>query len=243
MESSMEAALSPEELAQMARARASFYAFANVHFTTLPDVGFVSHVRSSEYAAALQALVDDDTLPEDVTQGAALMQGYIQANLGLEPAAFSDNLGVDRTRLYRGISPSYGPPPPYESVWTKSGMGVTDLLQLVAQMYRESGMALAADARERLDYVGVELSFAQQLALREAEAWEAGDSEQAKALLQQQAGFLADHVGQWAPWFVDAALKRAETGFYRGHLRLVRGLLASEQERIQALLEEVAPAA
>jgi len=243
MESTTEAALNPEELAQMARARASFYAFVNVHFTTLPDLGFVSHIRSSEYASALQALVDDDTLPDDVTQGAALMQGYIQSNLGLEPPAFSDNLGVDRTRLYRGVSPNYGPPPPYEAVWTKSGIGVTQLLQLVAQMYRESGMAVSADSKERLDYVGVELSFAQQLALREAEAWEAGDSERAKALLQQQSGFLANHVGQWAPFFIETALQRADTDFYRGHLRLVRGLLASEQERIQSLLEEVGPAA
>jgi TorA maturation chaperone TorD len=235
-------AVGGQDLAEMARARASVLAFLNLHFTTLPDAAFVAHVRSQEYTAALEALAADDGLPAEMTAGAGLMMGFIRSKIDMETPKFSDELGVDRTRLYRGVSPTYGPPPPYEAVWGKGVTNVAATLQEVAGIYRLWGMVISPDAKERLDSIGVELDYLNQLALREAEAWEAGQAEQARELLQAQEQFLVAHVGDWAPAFVEKALTKAETDFYRGHLMMLRGLLASERDQIQALLEDLGEA-
>ncbi|MFH0810978.1 MAG: molecular chaperone TorD family protein [Pseudomonadota bacterium] len=242
MESTNEGAMSGHDLAEMARARASILAFLNLHFTTLPDAAFVEHVRGQEYTAALEALAADDSLPADMTTGAGLMLGFIRSTAGTEASRFSDVLGVDRTRLYRGVSPTYGPPPPYEAVWSKRVTNVASTLQEIAGIYRQSGMVVSPEAKERQDSIGVELDYLNQLALREAEAWEAGQTKQARGLLEAQTAFLVAHVGDWAPAFVEKALTKAETDFYRGHLTMLRGFLASERDRVQALLEDAGAA-
>jgi putative dimethyl sulfoxide reductase chaperone len=242
MESTDKGALTGLELAEMARARAAILAFLNLHFTTLPDAAFVEHVRTPEYAAALDALATDDSLPEDMTTGAKEMANFIGSNAAVAVPAFSDTLGVDRTRLYRGVSPSYGPPPPYEAVWSKRVTNVAATLQEIAGIYREAGMAISPEAKERVDQIGVELDFVNQLAQREAEAWEAGETDKARDLLKAQASFLYLHVGDWTPPFVEKALTMAETDFYRGHLKMLRGFLSSEGERMQSLLEDIGAA-
>jgi len=238
MEPIDDAPLKREELAEIARSRASFCAFVNAHFTTLPDPGFVERIRSEEIISALGALADDHVLHTDVTTGASLMLGYLRSTAHVEPSELSEKLGVDRTRLYRGLAPNYGPPPPCEAVWSRRSADTTVVLQELAAIYRESGMAISPEARERLDYIGVELDYQRQLALREAEAWQAGDDQKAGELLRRQADFLSEHMGQWVPPFIEKALSMAETDFYRGHLVMLRGFLAGEEERIQALLEE-----
>jgi putative dimethyl sulfoxide reductase chaperone len=239
MELTGDMALNTQEMIQMAQARASLYSFASLPFNALPNLAFVQHIRGSAYVSALEALADDKSLPEDVTTGASLMQGFVCSTGDKDESALSDELGVDRTRLYRGVSPSYGPPPPYEAVWTKAGTPVTELLQAVARTYREAGVVLSPETKERIDYVGIQLDFSQQLALREAEAWDAGEPERAKALIQEQLAFLTGHLTHWVPLFVERALPQAQTDFYRGHMRFLRGILASDEERLQAILDEL----
>jgi TorA maturation chaperone TorD len=239
MESTNEGAVSGHELAEIARARASVLAFLNLHFTTLPDAAFVEHVRGQEQIAALEAIAADDSLPADMTTGAGLMLGFIHSTIDTAPPKFSDTLGVDRTRLYRGVSPVYGPPPPYEAVWGKRVTNVAATLQEIAGTYRRWGMIISPEAKERLDSIGVELDFLNQLALREAESWETGQAEQARELLRAQQSFLEANVGDWAPAFVEKALTMAETDFYRGHLMMLRGFLASERGQVQSLLEDL----
>ena len=243
MESTNEGVISGSDLAELARARASILAFLNLHFTTLPDTAFVEHVRGQEYADALEALAADDSLPADMAAGAGAMLAFIRSNVGTAETAFSDTLGVDRTRLYRGVSPAYGPPPPYEAVWSKRVTSVAATLQEIAAIYRQSGMVISPDAKERLDSIGVELDYLHQLALQEAAAWEAGQKEQARGLLQAQQAFLSMHVGDWAPAFVEKALTKAETDFYRGHLTMLRGFLTSQRDQIPALLDDAGTAA
>jgi putative dimethyl sulfoxide reductase chaperone len=239
MDPTNETPLNAQELAELARARASFYAFANIHFTNLPDMTFVNHVRSAKYLDALDALANDASMPEDITKGAALMRGYLGSNAKTEGSKLSENLGVDRTRLYRGLSPSYGPPPPYEAVWSKTDKSVTNVLVTVSGIYQQVGMAVSETARDRLDYVGVELDYEYQMAMREADAWQAGDAEKAKDLLQRQEMFMHEHLGMWVPGFVEKALTMAETDFYRGHLMMLRGFCSAEEERMQVILEDL----
>ena len=239
MDSMNETPLTAQELAELARARANFYAFVNIHFTNLPDMTFINHVRGSNFLDALDTLLHDESMPEDVTKGAALMRGYLDSTMPTEGAKLSEMLGVDRTRLYRGLSPSYGPPPPYEAVWSKTDKNVPNVLVTISGIYQQVGMAVSQDARDRIDFVGVELDYEYQLAMREAEAWQAGETEKATDLLKQQEMFMREHLGMWVPGFVEKALTMAETDFYRGHLMMLRGFLVAEEERMQVIMEDI----
>jgi len=223
-----EVPMNQQEMAEIARARASFCVFLNVHFTTLPDLEFVGRIRECEFLCALDALAEDSCAPE-IAAGASLMAGFIRSTLNSSAAALSEMLGVDRTRLYRGVSPAYGPPPPCEAVWNGQTSDTATVLKALADVYVAAGMAMSSDARERLDYIGIELEFLRMLALRELEAWEAGQEANAKSLLRQQSKFVGEHLVHWVPAFVERALTQAETDFYRGHMRMLLGFLDDEQ--------------
>lgn len=238
MEVTTETAVDSQTLAESARARAAFAAFLNLHFMTLPDEAFVEQMRSPACAEMLERIQHDPSAGPDLAAGAAHMRAALEATRAEPPAALAQMLGVERTRLYRGVTPRFGPPPPYEMVWSKTFADVT-LLTALAARYRDAGLMQAADSRERADYIGVELDFVQALAAQEAEAWTAGAHGQAASLRAAQRSFMDQHLAAWVPAYVEQALGHAQTGFYRGHLLLLRGFLAAEQ---QALAERPAGA-
>lgn len=229
MDMANDAALNPQELANTARARAAFYSFLSVHFTTLPDVTFVERMRSEDFTSMLGALVNDESAEPDLVAGASLMRSYLETTRSDEVDHLGEKLGVDRTRLYRGVTPAYGPSPPYETVWTRSRAGQDiDILQTLAGLYREMSLAPSPEVSERVDYIGVELDFMRELALREAAAWESDTPETAATWVEAQRTFMREHLGEWAPAFIEKALEWAKTDFYKGHLRMLRGFLAGE---------------
>ncbi len=62
--------LTPQDLAAIAQTRADFIAFLNLHFTTLPDLAFVERLYDGEVQAALQSLMDDESVEPDIAAGA-----------------------------------------------------------------------------------------------------------------------------------------------------------------------------
>ncbi len=238
MEMANEAALNPQELASMARARAAFYSFLSVHFTTLPDGTFVERIRSGDVTSMLEALVNDEAAGADIATGASLMRDFLDKTRSDDPPQLAEKLGIDRTRLYRGVSPTYGPPPPYEMVWSKTWQDVR-LLETLAGIYRETGLAPSPDSKERPDYIGVELDFMRELALREANAWESAALQTATKLLESQNVFVTEHLGQWVLDFVVKALEWAKTDFYKGHLLMLRGFIADERQELASLAKEL----
>jgi TorA maturation chaperone TorD len=230
-------ALNTQEAGQIARARAAFYSFLSVHFTALPDEAFVDRMRDGDLARMLKALTGDPTLEADIADGASLMTSFLEARGEDDPSQLAETLGVDRTRLFRGVSPAYGPPPPFEMVWSKTHQDIT-LLQVLAGFYGEMGLAPSKEIVERHDYAGVELDLMCELALREAQAWESGDPQSATDLLETQTGFMSQHLGEWLPAFIEEALKWVKTDFYKGHLLMLRGFIASEQRELAFLAGE-----
>lgn len=232
-----QAPLNTQELAEIAQARAAFLSFLSLHFNTLPDTAFVAHLRDGELSAVLDALMNDPSIPAEIAAGARLMVDYLEQTRAEDPSKLSETLGVDRTRLYRGVAQGFGPPPPYEMVWSKTGEGF-GVLQKVAGVYREAGLETSPDAQERLDYIGIELDFVRELALREADAWQAGSVEVARELLKAQQTFIDEHLGQWVPPFIQKAQEYVETDFYRGHMAMLQGYLAEEAQALRQLVEE-----
>jgi TorA maturation chaperone TorD len=237
MQTSSDAEPNPMELANAARARAAFYAFLSVHFTTLPDAAFVERMRSQEIASMLKSLANDESVAGEIAAGAIQMGAFLKQTQSEAADRLAEKLGVDRTRLYRGVTPQYGPPPPYEMVWSKTKPDVSLLTEL-AEIYRNKGLAIAPDAKERLDYIGVEMDYMGELSRKEASAWEAGDFDTASELLQAEHAFLSQHLGSWTPAFFEKAMGYAETDFYKGHLRMLGGFFANERQELAQLLKE-----
>jgi TorA maturation chaperone TorD len=56
-------------------------------------------------------------------------------------------------------------------------------------------------------------------------------------LLKAQSAFMQDHLGQWAPYFIDKAMEQVGTDFYRGHLLMLRSFIKTEQEILLELTQ------
>ena len=225
---------SVNDLGEIARARAAFSSFLNIHFTVLPDEKFVRQMRRKEVTSMLELLPKDASVHEDIATGAALMGKFLQETHKNEPAELSEKLGIDRTRLYRGVSPTYGPPPPYEMVWSKTWIDIS-LLQVLAAIYRENRLAPSTKIVDRLDYIGLELEFIHKLALRETEARESSKAEKADTLLLVQKQFFCEHLEPWVPSFVNKALDDAKTDFYSGHLLMLRGFILDQKKYFSSI--------
>ena len=224
----VDTSLNTFDLAIAAKSRAKLYRFVALHFNRLMDAQFVSQMRDPDFSAMLNAIGDGADNEDLLTIGAVLMAVFIEKTRATDVNTLANQLGADRTRLYRGVSSAYGLQPPYEALWTRNA-GSSDLLQELNTIYRHAGVELDAQRPERLDYVGVELDFMQVLANREAACWETGDEIAATSLFGAQRQFFSKHLLNWVPVFTAKALDAAQTDFYRAHLRMLAGLLETER--------------
>jgi TorA maturation chaperone TorD len=220
--------LSVEELQMLAEGRATFSSLLSVHFLNIPDKDFVPRLRSREFIAWLEQLACEAGVQLQIAGGASLMHRFLLATQDQPTEQLAQTLGVDRTRLYRGVSPEYGPPPPYEAEWVPVPQGTNALLQEIADLYHAGGLVQAPDSHERLDYIGIQLGYLKQLAAVEAQHWQAGDAVQARQVYSSQKSFFVEHLARWVPDFVEKTLSYAQTDFYRGHLLMLRGFIAEQ---------------
>jgi hypothetical protein len=57
----------------LAKARASFCAFLNIHFRNVPDENFVTYLRKDIFCHALTQLKQNEQLQKETSTGASLM--------------------------------------------------------------------------------------------------------------------------------------------------------------------------
>jgi putative dimethyl sulfoxide reductase chaperone len=230
--------IEPQVLAPFARGRSSFYAFINTHFMMLPDENFVQQMRQSGWVDAFMAFATDPEVHPELHEGWTRILGFLDETKNLPAGELSRILGIDRTRLYRGVSGTFGPPPPYEGVWVNGGQETEKVLGRLMAIYREAGLALGEEFKERADYIGTEMDYLRQMTLQEAEAWESGDIRKAMETVHREKLF-AESLSEWFSRFTTEAWEFAQTDLYRGHLQMVKGFLADEIERMQGLMEEI----
>lgn len=221
--------LNVNELIEAAQVRIAFYSFLNLHFVTLVDSAFVLRLRNGELNTVLDTLIQDESNDKDISAGAVLMLDFLEKTSEMDLSKLTEKLGVDRTRLYRGVAKGYGPPPPYELVWSKNAEDFS-VLQTISGVYRDAGLEPSPDVKERLDYISVEMDFLRELAQNEVSAWNSGDSLSASCWLERQRDFMSHHFGEWVPFFIEKAFEHVETDFYRGHLLMLRGFVLMQKE-------------
>jgi TorA maturation chaperone TorD len=229
--------LNHENFLALARARASFCTFVNIHFTHLPNEPFVQFLRKNHFFDALAELKQSEEVPLEIAKGAEFMLSFLNSTKDLVPKEMAKSLGLDRTQLYRGISPNIGPSPPYETLWTDNRVDCRDLLKKISRVYHNFGYTPAINTHERLDYIGIELDYFGHLIQKEVLHREALDVEAARNIMTLQDVFLRDHLNRWAPEFIRKALTFVRTDFYRGHLHMLNGFIEEEKEVLKQLVK------
>jgi len=216
----VELASAPEQ----ARARAGLFCFVAALLNEAPDLGLVRRLRALDPKALGQSSEVGPSSP--ASQAIYDVVTFVESTRTQPDVAVQEALAVDWTRLFRGVTPGYGPTPPYEGLFSAEATGHLALMQAIQTLYIENGAALTGTVPNRPDYLGLELAFAGFLNEAAAAAWERGEAEAAVTLADRAQAFVAEHPARWASRFVQEALPKAQTGFYRGLLRLIQAMLA-----------------
>ena len=213
------------EAALAAKNRANMYSFLATLLNERPDAALVQNLKTAG-GDFISGLADEASLTGPVAEGFRDMAKYVDENKSQPDAAVQQDLAVDWTRLFRGLSPAYSPMPPYEASFVDAPGNEVELIQRVNDAYRANGLLVSNDFNERPDYMGLELSFLEHLADAEAQAWEESNPELATSYQNTGKVFLHEHLATWADRFIEPAMGFARTDFYHGFLKLCRGVVA-----------------
>jgi TorA maturation chaperone TorD len=152
----------------------------------------------------------------------------VLAELGLPV----DELGAAYDRIF-GLVPARECPP-YETEYHSTSEAFFRAQQLadVAGFYRAFGLESAA--RERPDYLPLELEFMAILALKQRLAEMEGTPEgveQAAVCAQAACSFFRDHLAWWVPAFAAGLRKKAGGGLYTAIADVLAALVPAERSR------------
>ncbi len=172
---------------------------------------------------------------EDSSEGVELIRESLKGEL----QELSERLGVEFTRLFRGIKEGYGPPPPYESVYMGEGRVMGETTLVVLRFYTESGLGLMEDIEDPQDYIGAELRFMSLLIYRELEGWETGKKREAFNTMKREKEFLEKHMLRWVPKFCELVEGESGEDFYRGVAVLTKEFLTSDYDYLSEVISEL----
>ena len=160
----------------------------------------------------------------------------VQAALRMEDESVV--LAIEFTRLFGGISESYGGFPPFESV-VREGRWGGDIVLAVTAAYADADIVPPLPVASPVDHLAAELRFLAIACHREGEAWQAGNTQAAMEWVHRERDFLDQHVLRWIPEYCEKAESIAKTAFYRALLALTPRACMLDREDIDTILESV----
>ncbi len=203
----------------LAEARAKLYRLLGSVYIRPPSPDFLKSL-AGWVASLTGAEVPPQLLSEQMRRSLDMLGSFFK---GIEESnswqEIAETASVEFTRLFRGVSRHYSPPPPYESLYREeSGRVFGKLTASVHQEYRRFGLDLAAGLNgEPPDHISFELEFMHLLCNQEAEAWKKDDEGEALRLLLAKRDFLREHLMVWLPGFCAEVKKHDRLGLF-GHL-------------------------
>lgn len=213
--------------------RSRVYLLLSGFYMERPGEEFIAKLQTAKFRNTLEILSSSEN--SKIAEAAELFRAFLDSirNTPIEEVAVE--LGVDFTRLFRGIKKGYSPPPPYESLWRGEDRIMGEWTLKVLEKYQNSGISM--DMRDEIpDYIGIELKFMSLLCFHEANCWKEIKIENALRFLEMEAQFLRDHLGVWVPAYVTSAMESAKTLFYKAALHLTVGVLEMEQSGLMSML-------
>lgn len=211
----------------VAARRSALYWLLAEFFLTCPSQALVERLRKDLAGLAGNAAVDP------LAAGLAAVRDALPEPTG---AAAIDRLAVEHTRLFGAISPSYGLPPPYESVQRETA-DAAELAAAVSACYLDAGFA-AIDPSVPPDHLGVELRFVALLCHDEMQQWQCNDAEKAVQSLIRQRDFLDEHLLQWVAGYLRLVQSQAQHAFFRNVAALVLDAVPADRALLEEMLAE-----
>lgn len=216
------------QLADVCVQRAADYGFLSRLYRKEVDTALLDEMRGMRYRVS--------TGNDDVDEGYRLMATYLSGvwdNSVTELAA--DYMRVFFGHGYNAHSAAY----PFESVYTsEKRLLMQGARDEVLALYRAAGLEKQESWKEGEDHIALELEYMQILAQRTAESLEAGDMDEAAALVRSQHNFLEDHLIAWAPMMTAEMRRFAKTDLYCGLACLTDGFLSTDKELLADLVSE-----
>ena len=173
---------------------------------------------------------------ESLGEETAALADAVQAALSVDEA--SAVLAIEFTRLFGGLSASYGGLPPFESV-VRTGSWGGDVALAVTAAYADADIDPPLPEASPVDHLAAELRFLAIACHRESNAWRADNKQAAMDWVRCERDFLDQHVLRWVPEYCQKAADMAETPFYRSLLALTPRACALDREDIDAILDSV----
>jgi len=214
-------------LAEIAGRRSRTYWLLARGFADAP-----SRALFGELITALGPVNPAETLAEETTALADAVQAALSTD---DP---SEVLAIEFTRLFGGLSASYGGLPPFESV-VRTGSWGGDSVVAVAAAYADADVVPPLPDASPVDHLAAELRFLAIACHREGEAWRADNTQAAMEWVRRERDFLDQHVLRWVPEYCQKAAGMAQTPFYRALLALSPRACMLDREDIDAILESV----
>ena len=225
---------------ERAASRGRGYGFLAWLFLETPDAPFLGRMLDANLGPYLASLASSGGIDAQILAGLEEMRGWLRAHADEPLEELRQELAVQGTRLFKGIAPGYGPPPPYEAVYRRPGAGVdADTLLSLRGFYREAAAELPSPSRERLDHLGLELDFMRFLCEEESRLWCSDDAREASRYRQIQQRFLVAHLTPWVPGYCQRILAEACAPFFHGLVRALSGFLAGEARQLHSVSEGV----
>lgn len=212
-------------LPRVAARRSALYWLLAELFLTCPNQNLVERLRKDLEGAAGDAGVNP------LVERLATVRDALPENAD---AATIDQIAVEHTRLFGAISPSYGIPPPYESVQRETA-DAAELTIMVSACYSDAGFA-AIDQAVPPDHLGVELKFMAMLCHAEMQEWQHNSAANAIQSLDRQRDFLDDHVLKWVPSYLRLIHAQARHVFFRSVAELALSAIPADRALLDRML-------
>lgn len=216
------------QLIALNQGRASTYGFLARLYRLEVDADMLATLKATQFPAR--------TGNGDVDEGYRLICSYLSS---CDSRALTE-LAVDYVRTFIGAgNDGFSAAYPFESVYTSpKRLMMQDARDEVLVIYRAFGLDKRESWKEGEDHISCEFEFLQVLCERIVATLEAGDEDEAAALLTAQRNFLRDHVAAWFPMMYLDMQKFPRTDFYRGLGKLTNGFLANDLQLLDELLQE-----
>lgn len=149
-------------------------------------------------------------------------------------------LAIDyvNTFIGHGIN-GYSAAYPFESVYTSERrLLMQEARSEVLNAMREQGLK-RGEWNEGEDHIALELEFMQRLAIKCADAIDAGRDDESVELCRTQYDFLENHLINWLPMLVADMQNYAKTTFYQGVGELTLGYVEDDELALRELLDSV----
>lgn len=122
------------------------------------------------------------------------------------------NLKRDWTKLFRGISPDYGPTAPYAFLFLRGD--TPNLLSDLAALYLDGGYDGYQEIHDRLDYIGTCFDYLKTVDLQRIHAVAQSDLTNFNRLTLCRNTFMRLYFMPWIAEYIARARKFVQTDFY-----------------------------